>query len=62
MEDNVKRNKRIAEWQKDKRVIILVNDKPAVKARAEEQGFTVNGYINKLIAADLDQRKRKSSP
>ena len=55
MEDNVKRNKRIADWQKDKRVVILVNDKAALKARAEQKGYTsVNAYINKLIDNDMN--------
>ena len=56
MEDNVKRNKRIAEWQKEKRVVILVNDKAALKAHAEQKGYaSVNAYINKLIADDINK-------
>ncbi len=55
MEDNVKRNKRIAEWQKDKRVVILVDDKPKLKARAAQTGQSVNAYINKLISDDISK-------
>lgn len=55
-EDTVKRNKRISEWQKDKRVVILVNDKAAVKAQAENRGFeSVNAYINNLIDKDMSK-------
>lgn len=57
MEDNVKRNKRIAEWQKEKRVVILVKDKEALKTQAKLRGHdSVNAYINKLIDDDMKAR------
>lgn len=32
------------------------------KDRIKAQGFTVNGYINELVLADLERLERKNSP
>ena len=39
-------------------LIVPKGDKETIKARADELGESVNGYINKLIADDLERRKR----
>ena len=39
-------------------LIVPKGDKETIKARADELGESVNGYINKLIADDLARRKR----
>ena len=39
-------------------LIVPKGDKETIKARADELGESVNGYINKLIAVDLARRRR----
>lgn len=39
-------------------LMVPKGDKEIVKARADELGQSVNGYINKLIADDLERQKR----
>ena len=39
-------------------LIVPKGDKEAIKAWADELGQSVNGYINKLIADDLERRQR----
>ena len=48
-EDNVKRNKRITEWQRDKRITILVKDRDKIKQAAEAAGQSVNAWIGEAI-------------
>jgi len=47
-------------WEKEHRERIVVIVPLNTKAKILATGDTVNGYINKLIAADLEQRKEKS--
>lgn len=59
-EDNVKRNKRISEWQKDKRIVILAHNKVEIQQHATNKGFdSLNAYINKLIADDMGKEEGK---
>lgn len=39
-------------------LIVPKGDKETIKARADELGESINGYINKLIADDLERRQR----
>ena len=39
-------------------LIVPKGDKETIKAWADELGQSVNGYINKLIADDLERRQR----
>lgn len=38
-------------------LIVPKGDKEIIKARADELGESINGYINKLIADDLSKPK-----
>lgn len=59
MEDTTKRNKRISEWQKDKRIVILAHNKAEIQQHATNKGFeSVNAYINKLIADDMNKEAK----
>ena len=39
-------------------LMVPKGDKEIVKARAAELGDSINGYINKLIADDLERRQQ----
>ena len=51
-EDTTKRNKRIAEWQRDKRIVIILTGgktTPEIEQAAERSGQSVNAWINDAI-------------
>lgn len=54
-EDTKRRNRRIADWQRGKRVAVLLRDKAAVQAAAERAGQSLNAYINEAVDTRLER-------
>ncbi len=55
-EDKDKRNKRIAAWQQDRRIVVILSGgklRGQIESAATAQGQSVNAWINDAIDAKL---------
>lgn len=48
-------NKYIAKTYDQVKFLVPKGEREKIKAHAEAQGLSLNGYINKLIAKDMEQ-------
>lgn len=62
--DKKKRNKRIADWQKERRIVILVKDKEekaaiqaAADKAADQAGASLNAYILAAIREKMEGKE-----
>lgn len=49
-------NKYIAKTYDQIKFLVKKGDREKIKAHAEAQGLSLNGYINKLIAEDMNKQ------